>query len=92
MKKRLISLVSGRVQLVMYRDFAARSAKKLGLTGTVQNQSDGRVRVVAEGEEAKLREFLERLYQGPLLAHVTHIDSAWLEPTGEYADFSILYS
>ena len=47
----MVLKVYGRVQLVMYRDFTQRKAKKLGLTGYVINQKDKTVKVVAEGKE-----------------------------------------
>ena len=54
MNERLEVVVAGRVQLVMYRDFAWRKAHGLGLKGEVQNLKDGTVRVVAEGPEEVL--------------------------------------
>ncbi len=82
MKRRLVALVSGRVQGVGYRAFAQRKARELGLTGYAENLPDGRVEVVAEGEEDDLKRFLEFLKQGPRLAEVTSIDVTWSEPVG----------
>ena len=82
MKRRLVALVSGRVQGVGYRAFAQRKARELGLTGYAENLPDGRVEVVAEGEEDDLKRFLEFLRQGPRLAEVTSIDVTWSEPVG----------
>ena len=61
MRRRLECEISGRVQLVMYRDFAQRHARKLGLSGAARNLPDGRVGVVAEGEEEVLQQYLEIL-------------------------------
>ena len=61
MQKRLLCEVSGRVQLVMYRDFTGRKAKQLGIVGTVENLNNGNVYVIAEGEEEALGAFLENL-------------------------------
>ena len=58
MKKRLECRITGRVQLVMFRDFTQRKASSLGLFGTVENKKDGSVVVVAEGEESKLEQLL----------------------------------
>ncbi|MBX4215706.1 acylphosphatase [Candidatus Parcubacteria bacterium] len=91
MTKRLECEVEGRVQLVMYRDFARRKAKPLGITGTVENLSNGNVYVVAEGEEATLRRYLEDLKKGPLFSKVTEVREKWLEPTKEFKDFSIIF-
>ncbi len=52
--KRLILLVSGNVQKAGYRDLIIRFGMALGLKGYAENLPDGRVKVVAEGEEKKL--------------------------------------
>ena len=91
MEKRLEVRVVGRVQMVMYRDFAMRNAKKLGLTGFVENKEDGSVRVMAEGEESVLNTYLELLRMGSLISHVEEVLPTWGEPRDEYSDFSIRY-
>ena len=58
-------LVSGIVQGVGYRFFTARAARSLGIRGFVRNLPDGRVEVVAAGEEDALLEFKEVLRRGP---------------------------
>lgn len=91
MHERLEAIVSGRVQMVMYRDFACRKARLLGLVGEVQNLSNGTVRVVAEGERASLENYIIRLKRGSLFSRVDRVALAYKEPTGEYQDFSIRY-
>lgn len=88
---RLEAIVSGRVQLVMYRDFAQRKARGLKLVGEVQNLRDGTVRVVAEGPRASLERYLERLHHGPLLARVDGVAHEWKEIEGGFSDFVIRY-
>lgn len=92
MHKRLICTVHGQVHGVLYRDTTARRAQALGLTGFVQNESDGTVRVVAEGEEATLQEFLSAIRKGSSFSKVTSVEENWNEATGEFADFRIRYS
>ena len=91
MKKRLEATITGRVQMVMYRDFAMRKAKILTLVGSVKNEQDGSVTVVAEGEESTLTEFTQMLKRGPLLASVEKVDTVFSLPRGEFNDFSICY-
>ena len=43
-------MVSGRVQGVYYRSYAASEAKELGIKGWVRNIEDGRVEAIFEGE------------------------------------------
>lgn len=91
MNERLEAVVRGRVQLVMYRDFAQRKASGLTLTGEVQNLRDGTVRVVAEGPREALERYLRKLHQGSLLSRVEGVDATWKEATGEFAKFRIRY-
>ena len=91
MKRRVECVVTGRVQMVMYRDFTARSARKLGLVGTVRNCADGSVSVIAEGEESLLLEFLLLLKNGSALSVVEDVTVEWRDATGEYTTFTISY-
>ena len=88
-KKRLECKITGRVQMVMFRDFTERAAKKFDLTGVVKNMPDGSVHVIAEGEEKALRELFEKLQNGPTFARVDTTEDTWLPATGEFKNFSI---
>ena len=90
-QKRITARVAGRVQMVMFRDFAQRKARGLGLAGFVKNNADGGVEVVAEGDEEALGQFVELLREGPLFGKVENIMVDWKEPTFEFASFEIIY-
>ena len=92
MIKRLECRITGRVQMMMFRDFTTRVSRRLGLTGTVQNVKDGSVKVIAEGEEEKLERLLAFLDKGSLLSRVDKVESFWTEPTGEFSKFNIVYN
>ena len=89
--ERLERLVTGRVQMVMYRDFAQRKARKLGLGGFVHNENDGSVRVIAEGPREVLEYYIAYLHKGSVLSRVDHVEVAWARATGEYKDFIIKF-
>lgn len=90
-KKRIECTVFGRVQMVMYRDFATRNARHLGVVGAVKNNEDGTVMLVGEGEEEQLHALVEQLKRGSLLARVDRVDVVWKEPTEEFKKFTLLY-
>lgn len=92
MQKRIECVITGRVQMVMFRDFAQRKARGLGLVGTVENLSDGSVVVIAEGKEEALRRFIALLHQGSLLSKVEEVKTGWKDATGEFSKFSILFA
>ena len=91
MKKQLQANITGRVQMVMYRDFAQRKARKLGIVGSVKNLPNGSVEVIAEGEEEVLNDYVKYLDRGPILAKVANIRIDWAEAKGQFSDFLIIY-
>jgi len=91
MLKRAHIFVSGLVQGVCYRWFTEEHATRLGLTGWVKNLWDGRVEVVVEGEEEKIKELIKELRKGPRLARVEDVEINWEPYRGEFSDFRIRY-
>ena len=83
--------VTGRVQGVRYRDYAQVSAGELGLVGSVCNRNDGSVFVVAQGEPDVLKEFVEYLHEGSLMAEVEGVSIEWGTISVTYDDFSVLH-
>lgn len=57
--------VSGRVQRIGYRRFVLENAQELGVDGYVRNEKDGSVSVFVQGDEALVRQFLERIREPP---------------------------
>jgi acylphosphatase len=68
--------VMGHVQGVGFRWFVARHARNLGLSGYARNLEDGRVEVLASGEEPALARLEELLRSGPANARVTGVERA----------------
>lgn len=66
--------VTGRVQGVSYRDWVVRTAQRTGLTGWVRNLRDGRVEILASGDEEALAALIEGCRDGPALARVDHVE------------------
>ncbi len=81
--------VSGRVQGVGFRAFAARTATRLGLVGGVRNLADGRVELDVEGRRMILEALLSELKAGPPAARVSTVATEWSSAAGRYTDFSI---
>jgi acylphosphatase len=88
--KEFLAIVSGRVQMVMYRDFVERHARRYGVTGTVRNLAEGTVEVVAQGEAAALEKLLRDLHKGPLLAKVADVNVTWRDPQQKFDSFLIV--
>lgn len=86
----ILCLVTGKVQGVGYRDFIQGAAAELGLFGYVKNKPDGSVEVLAQGEPDRLRDFVEYLHEGSLLAEVIGVGVEWGTARTLHDDFSIM--
>jgi acylphosphatase len=67
-------LVGGRVQGVFYRATAARRAQELAIRGYARNLPDGRVEVLALGDDAAVAEFVRWLWTGSSASKVTAVE------------------
>jgi acylphosphatase len=84
-------IVHGRVQAVGYRDFVQRNAKEHSVIGVVENKPDGTVEVIAQGTPDDLKEFIERLHEGSVLANVNSVSVEWRSPTKRFEDFTVIF-
>ncbi len=85
--KRLTAYVSGQVQRTGYRVRIIDIARALGLKGTVENLDDGRVKIMAEGDDDKLNWFEEAIDIKNTLINVSSIEKKYSEPAGDFANF-----
>ncbi len=75
-------IVEGRVQGVWFRASTRQRAEQLGLTGRALNRPDGRVEVIACGDDEALQRLAAWLWQGPELAQVSDVVSEDLPEQG----------
>jgi len=85
--KRLTAFVSGNVQRVGYRARVIKIANGMGLKGFIENLNDGRVRIIAEGEEEKLKLFEEIIDIRNTLIKVSSIEKKHSEAIGDFGGF-----
>ena len=81
--------VNGRVQGVGFRYFVWKAATELGINGYVQNQWDGKVKIVAQAEEHTLHTFQIIVAQGNRYAFVKELKINKLDSAEKYNDFEI---
>ena len=79
---------AGRVQGVGFRFNAQWIARGFIVTGFVRNLPDGRVELVAEGEEAEVDRFLAKIADS-MAGNISHVDMLRAAATGEFAGFEI---
>ncbi len=89
MIERLEIRVSGRVQGVAFRWHSQQQAEALGLGGTVRNEPDGSVHIVAEGSRESLEALLVWARSGPPHARVTDCETRWLSAQNDFGVFRI---
>lgn len=88
--KRAIVIAKGRVQRVGYRDLVADWAMDLGVVGSVENQPDGTVKIIVEGEAEILEEFVRKAQpEDDPLIRITQVDVNYEKATGEFEHFKI---
>lgn len=83
MKKRVKIKVYGLVQGVNFRYYTLLEAKKLNLTGWVENEPGGLVAIVAEGEKEDLKKLIDWTKIGSPLAKIEEIEYYFEELKGE---------
>ena len=88
MHKQLHIYYSGAVQGIGFRFTAENIAGRLGVSGWVKNLHDGRVEILAEGEEESLKGLLEEL-SSCFSRYIRQADTQWNEPANRFKDFRI---
>ena len=83
--------IKGFVQGIGFRGFVRSHGRKLGLTGWVQNDPDGRVEVLAQGPKDKLQILINLCEKGPFLSEVKSVEVSWQEKEENFASFEILH-
>jgi len=90
-QKRLHIFYSGTVQGVGFRFTVRRIASRLPVSGFVRNLPDGRVELLAEGEESDLRA-LDAEIQSSMRGYIRTAETSWSDPRGEFSAFTIRFS
>jgi len=85
--RRLTAYISGKVQKTGYRARVLSIARDFGLLGYVQNLDDGRVKVVAEGEDYDLDSLLAAIDIKNTLIQVADIQKEYSAATDEFQGF-----
>ncbi len=81
---------SGRVQGVGFRFATQQVARSHAVFGSVQNLTDGRVRVIIEGEAGEIGRFLKHLNE-TMETCIHSVAQDRLAASGEFSDFQIVY-
>lgn len=79
----------GSVQGVGFRYSVRQIAKGFDITGSVRNLADGRVELLATGEEEEVRAFLDAIGQSELRAHIRNHSEAALPHPPAFRGFEI---
>jgi acylphosphatase len=87
--QRVHLFITGSVQGVFFRASTREVARQLGLNGFARNLPDGRVEIVAEGDEAALQRLVAWARTGPPHAQVSHVEVHHEEATGQFEGFSV---
>jgi acylphosphatase len=86
--KQATIVATGKVQKVRYRSKVKAIADQLGITGLVENLEDGSVRIVAEGADELLTEFIQCIKLKNYLIDVQDLAVSYDAATGEFNGFT----
>ncbi len=89
MMQRATITVSGEVQGVGYRDLVSKIARKMKITGFVENIKPYDVRIVCEGSKENIYSFIEKLNIKKFPVDVEEIKFDLDEPSGEFEFFEV---
>ncbi len=88
--QRVHAFISGEVQGVGYREEVKRIAFDLNICGWIMNLEDGRVEIIAEGENRNIEEFLDRIN---IKKYPVFVENIMVEEEifkGEFRSFKII--
>ncbi len=89
--KRAQIYISGRVQMVLFRDSMRKKGNQLGLKGWVRNIKDNQVEAVLEGKKRGVERLIEWARSGPILARVDDVKIKWEKYQEEFNNFEVRY-
>ena len=90
-QKRVHLFVTGRVQGVFFRQATRVIAIKNYVTGWIKNLDDGRVEIVAEGEESNIDALASWCKTGPANSRVDEFELSDESLTSEFENFEVRY-
>lgn len=88
-KSRKHLFIKGRVQGVFFRSTTQDTALSNNVTGWVQNNYDGSVEAVLEGEIENIEKVIKWCRRGPGGAYVSEVNVKTEDYTGSFSTFSI---
>lgn len=88
-RRRMHIFYSGRVQGVGFRFTVRGVAAGYEVTGSIRNLPDGRVELVAEGEQSELDAFREAILASGLRGFVRDEKISWGEASSDMRGFEI---
>jgi len=86
--KNVTLYVTGNVQRVDYRVKVSSIANALSIKGLVQNLPDGRVKIIAQGEQSELDKLIQAINISNSLINVTNIEQEYSIPSDDYEGFN----
>ncbi len=86
--KKVTLHISGNVQRVGYRAKVISIANASGIKGFIQNLPDGRVKIIAQGEQSELDKLIQAINISNSLINVTNIEQEYSTYSDDYEGFN----
>ncbi len=91
MRERVSAVFHGSVQGVGFRFTVMQLSESYAVTGTVRNEWDGTVSLVAEGNRRELERFITAIQSSRLNRYIHDADLQWSSATGQYDSFAVSF-
>jgi acylphosphatase len=88
-RRRLHIYYGGKVQGVGFRYTTKNVALGYEVSGMVRNLADGRVELIAEGQQDELEAFQKGIRESGLGPCISREDVSWEDPAGAFRGFDI---
>jgi len=93
MMKRASLKIRGDVQMAGFRTFIKTVADSLNVTGFAENDKDGNVKVVCEGEGEAIERLINSVKQNsPSFVRIEEVKAVYEDYKGEFSSFCLLYT
>jgi len=78
----------GRVQSVGFRFQAQQAARRMGVTGWVQNEYDGSVTMEIQGTQEQINSVIAEIDENPYI-RIECMKTKWLDPIPDERNFKV---
>lgn len=90
MIKHMENGISGKIMRPDSLSFIQNLAEELGIKGVVFEKPDGSIKIIAEGEEEDLEDFIESIKRGKVFSEIDNFYVNWDNNLENFGGFNVI--